>query len=223
MARVDTWMPIYWGDYAKDTGHLGAVHHGAYLMLIKHYWTHGKPLPADDAQLWRIACMNSLAAWLKIRAIIVAFFQERDGLLHHERIEIELAKAEGNAERRTEMARRAAEARWGRGRPESDAPRMPGACPPPSSSPADNPHGDTSTAAVRASASPDGPPRTQLPDSAKWAERLAGYRPWEGKRLWQPFWGPRPDSAQQPSLIPAELRRKWLEEFEAAKAQGLCA
>lgn len=82
---------------------------------------------------------------------------------------------------------------------------------------------DTSTSAVRASASPDGPPRTQLPDSAKWAERLAGYRPWEGKRTWLAFWGPRPDSAQQPSLIPAELRRKWLEEFDAAKAKGLCA
>jgi hypothetical protein len=23
MTKVDTWMPIYWGDYAKDTGHLG--------------------------------------------------------------------------------------------------------------------------------------------------------------------------------------------------------
>jgi uncharacterized protein YdaU (DUF1376 family) len=211
-------MPIYWGDYAKDTGHLGAVHHGAYLMLIKHYWVTAKPLPADDKQLWRIACMNSLAAWLKIKAVILAFFDEREGLLHHARIEDELAKAEGNAERRTEMARRAAEARW-----KKDAPSMPGACPPPSSPPSDNPHGEISTAAARASASPDGPPRTPLPDSAKWAERLAGYRPWEGKRVWQPFWGPRPDSGQQPSLIPAEMRKAWLLEYEAAKKRGEAA
>jgi uncharacterized protein YdaU (DUF1376 family) len=87
--KVDTWMPIYWGDYAKDTGHLGAVHHGAYLMLIKHYWTHAGPLPADDNQLWRIACTDSLAHWRKIRAVVLAFFEEREGRLHHGRIDAE--------------------------------------------------------------------------------------------------------------------------------------
>ncbi len=222
MARIDTWMPIYWGDYSKDTGHLSAEHHGAYLMLIKHYWTHAAPLPADDAQLWRIACVNSLARWRKIRDVILAFFEERDGRLHHDRIEKELASAEGNAERRAEMARRAAEARWAKEREgKSDAPRMPGACPPPS--PSNNPHGNTITAAASASAGPGGPPRPQLPDTGKWIERLAGYRPWEGKNTWQPFWGPRPDSLQKPSMIPPGMHRNWLDEYEAAKRRGEAA
>ncbi|CAB4167516.1 Protein of unknown function DUF1376 [uncultured Caudovirales phage] len=113
-ARPDTWMPIYWGDYAKDTGHLGAVHHGAYMMLIKHYWVTGEPLVNDDAQLWRIACADSLAHWKKLKPIVLAFFQLRDGRLHHGRIEQELENAGRNANRRADTARRAAEARWGK-------------------------------------------------------------------------------------------------------------
>ncbi len=83
-----------------------------------------------------------------------------------------------------------------------------------------------STLAVSASASPDGPPRPQLPDSAKWAGRLAEYRPWEGKRLWQPFWGPRPDSMQRNAALELgapQLREAWLVEYRAAKARGDCA
>lgn len=223
MAKVDAWMPIYWGDYAKDTGHLGAVHHGAYLMLLKHYWTHAAPLPADDAQLWRIACADSLAHWKKIKAVVLAFFEERDGRLHHDRVERELAKAEGNAERRAEMARRAAEARWNKPQTDaqSNAPRMrramPAECPPPS--PSDNPHGETITDAGCASASPDGPPRTRLSDGEKWAERLNGYRPWEDKTEWHPTWGLRPDSPGRNPLIPPDMLVAWRADQLAAKSR----
>lgn len=77
--------------------------------------------------------------------------------------------------------------------------------------------------AASASASPGGPPRPPLPDTGKWIERLAGYRPWEGKSLWQPFWGPRPDSMQKPSMIPPGMHRTWLAEYEAAKRRGEAA
>ena|SRR6478736_3502834 len=122
------------------------------------------------------------------------------------------------------MARRAAEARWAREREaKSDAPRMPGACPPPSSS--DESHGKIITDAASASASPDGPPRPLLPDTAKWAERLTGYRPWEGKSTWPPFWGPRPDSLQRnPTLeLYPNLLNAWRAEYQAAKARGEAA
>lgn len=103
--RNDIWMPIYWGDYAKDTGHLSAAQHGAYLMLIKHYWVTRSALPDDETQLWRIACCDSLAHWRKISGIVLAFFDRQGGLLGHKRIEAELAKSSDRRTKASEAAR----------------------------------------------------------------------------------------------------------------------
>lgn len=86
-------MPMYWGDYARDTGHLDATSHGAYLMLIKHYWCTGEPLVDDDDELWRVSCCDSKRDWLRIRPRVVRFFKQDDGLLRHDRVDRELAKA----------------------------------------------------------------------------------------------------------------------------------
>ena len=110
-ARPDTWMPLYWGDYAKDTGHLGAAQHGAYLMLIKHYWVTGRPLPDDDAQLWRIACADSLGHWRKIKPVVMAFFRLEDGFWHHGRVDHELGRADAFVAQRSTAGRASAEAR----------------------------------------------------------------------------------------------------------------
>lgn len=109
-ARPDTWMPIYWGDYARDTGHLSATTHGAYLMLIKHYWCTGAPLPDDDAQLWRIACADSPAAWKKLRLVVGGFFVIADGVWKHKRIDAEMVRAKQLAEIRQEVGKRGGQA-----------------------------------------------------------------------------------------------------------------
>ena len=87
-------------------------------------------------------------------------------------------------------------------------------------------HGFTESDAARATADPDGPPRTRLlPETAKWAERLAGFRPWLGKTIWLPFWGPRPDSLQRNPALEGypNLLKAWRVEYEAAKARGEAA
>jgi uncharacterized protein YdaU (DUF1376 family) len=105
-------MPTYWGDYARDTGHLNATMHGAYLMLIKHYWCTGAPLPDDDAQLWRIATCDSITQWKKIRPIIAAFFSVIGGVWLHGRIDEELAAGVKRVTAKTEAGKKGAAKRW---------------------------------------------------------------------------------------------------------------
>jgi uncharacterized protein YdaU (DUF1376 family) len=81
------WMPLYVGDYLGDTGHLTTTQHGAYLLLIMHYWRKGE-VPDDDKQLAKITKLP-LKAWEAHREIIQDFFY--DGW-QHKRLNAELAK-----------------------------------------------------------------------------------------------------------------------------------
>lgn len=101
-------MPMFWGDYLRDTGHLSAGEHGAYLLLIGHYWTTGAPLPDDDASLRRISRMEA-REWSRSRATIRAFFDVREGMWRHKRVDTELARAKGIYDKRVAAANR----RWG--------------------------------------------------------------------------------------------------------------
>lgn len=83
------WMPLYVGDYLADTRHLSTEEHGAYLLLIMHYWRTGG-LPKSDTQLARIAGMTP-EGWAGSRETIAAFFDEE---WKHKRVEKELADAE---------------------------------------------------------------------------------------------------------------------------------
>ena len=66
------WMPFYVGDYLADTGHLGALEHASYLLLIFHYWRTGG-IPNDDMQLARISKLTS-GQWEKVKPTVLAFF-----------------------------------------------------------------------------------------------------------------------------------------------------
>lgn len=94
------WMPFYVGDYLADTGHLTTVQHGAYLLLIMHYWRTGG-LPDDDKQLASIARLP-LKQWLSIEPVIKAFFH--DGW-RHKRIAQERLRASEKYERRAYAGR----------------------------------------------------------------------------------------------------------------------
>lgn len=83
------WMPFWVGDYLKKTSHLNAQQHGAYLLLILHYWEHGG-LPNDDLQLARISRLTQ-KQWMLNRNLLSPFF---DSEWRHFRIDEELEKAE---------------------------------------------------------------------------------------------------------------------------------
>ncbi len=83
------WMPLYIGDYLKDTRHLTTLQHGAYLLLLMEYWTKGK-LPQDVPSLRRISLLDR-HQWRRNAPAIAAFFSPD---WRHSRMEKELEKAQ---------------------------------------------------------------------------------------------------------------------------------
>jgi uncharacterized protein YdaU (DUF1376 family) len=81
-------MPFYVADYLADTGHLSTIEHGAYMLLIMHYWQKGG-LPADERMIARVARMTT-EQWAESREVLALMFG--DGWTH-KRIDTELAKA----------------------------------------------------------------------------------------------------------------------------------
>ncbi len=94
------WMAFYVSDYLADTLHLSATQHGAYLLLISHYWVHGG-LPTDEAMLQRIARLTP-EEWASSRGTLATFF--KDGW-RHSRVERELAEAQEKYEKRANAGR----------------------------------------------------------------------------------------------------------------------
>ena len=72
MSRI--WMPLYVGDYLRDTRDLSTLQHGAYLLLIMHYYKR-RSLPDDEKELARIVavfeCMErTLSLWPRDRSTV---------------------------------------------------------------------------------------------------------------------------------------------------------
>jgi uncharacterized protein YdaU (DUF1376 family) len=89
------WMPLYVGDYLGDTGHLTTAQHGAYLLLMMHYWRKGE-LPDDDRQLSKITKLP-LKTWCDYRAVLQDFFHSG---WKHKRIDAELERMTRVSEKR---------------------------------------------------------------------------------------------------------------------------
>ncbi|PHJ51100.1 hypothetical protein VF14_18520 [Nostoc linckia z18] len=116
------WMPMYWGDYIADTQHLSQGQHGAYTLLMAHYWQRNM-LQASFEQCLRIAKAFTKQEEDNVRFILEEFFFEHDGCYKHKRIEQELLNARKRSAKYTERAKKAALARW---RPaEADATSIP--------------------------------------------------------------------------------------------------
>lgn len=104
-------MPLYVGDYLKDTMHLTPEQHGIYDLLLMNYWTRREALPDDDEYLARVS-KTSLQTWHSHRSVISKFFTVADGKWTQKRSEKELAKALKQLEAKSRGGKMGAIARW---------------------------------------------------------------------------------------------------------------
>jgi uncharacterized protein YdaU (DUF1376 family) len=112
-AHDNNWMPLYIGDYLRDTTRLTVAEHGAYLLLIMDYWVNGPP-PDDDRELARIA-RTPLPVWRRYyRGQLSKMFTCQGGRWLHKRVDRELERARELNEKKREGGRASAAVRRAR-------------------------------------------------------------------------------------------------------------
>ena len=90
------WMPLYVGDYLAKTSHLSTIQHGAYLLLIMHYWAN-EGLPTQPEALMAIARMTP-EQWAGNCQVIHSFFTID---WRNKRLDTELVKVKKISEKRS--------------------------------------------------------------------------------------------------------------------------
>lgn len=160
------WMPLHVAEYLADTGHLSTVEHGAYVLLMMHYWQRGG-LPTDDAKLARVTRLP-LKEWTAMRSTIAELFGEE---WRHTRIDDELAKARlligkrSNAGKASAERRRQQSANTRSTHVETPHQQVTGQLP--KQEPEDNKRTPSESSASQGAAAVEAPPLELLPDEPK--------------------------------------------------------
>lgn len=90
MSKVDVWMPIYIGDYLRDTTELSGTEHGSYLLLLMHYWMKRGEIGCDVERLSRV-CRSDVET---CRFILGYYFTLENGNYKNKRADKEMQNAE---------------------------------------------------------------------------------------------------------------------------------
>lgn len=113
--QAKAWMPFWIGDYLADTMHLSTLQHGAYLLMILHYWRKG-PIPNNRKMLRNITGMNDYEIKTSLPEVLNFFERvggdDNDKFLAHKRIDSELIKAQEIRANLSERGKKAINARW---------------------------------------------------------------------------------------------------------------
>lgn len=108
--KKNFYMKLFIGDYLADTSHLSTVEHGAYLLLMMHYFRTRTPLNNNDHELSRITRM-SLKGWRQLKLTLSQFFDVDENFWIHHRIEKELSENALKSEKARQSAFAATEAK----------------------------------------------------------------------------------------------------------------
>jgi uncharacterized protein YdaU (DUF1376 family) len=88
-------LPLYTGDYLRDTQHLSCSEHGIFLKLLMHCWDQRGPAPLDERKLSGIVNARSTDEIEAMRRVLGEFFIRMDDGHYNKRMAEEVAKAEG--------------------------------------------------------------------------------------------------------------------------------
>ena len=113
LEKPDIFIPLVIGDYLADTMHLSTEQHGAYLLLLMHYWRSQGPIAASDEACASVVKLT-LKEWRKMKPIVLAFFRPgpTDGTLVQKRAQEEIERVTSNKAEASNRGKAGAKARW---------------------------------------------------------------------------------------------------------------
>ncbi len=68
------YMPLYVGDWLRDTTHLSWEEDRVYFRLVMHAWCHNGLLPLDERKIAAIVCPTTRKHKLAIKSVLEEFF-----------------------------------------------------------------------------------------------------------------------------------------------------
>jgi uncharacterized protein YdaU (DUF1376 family) len=104
---LNNWYPFYVGDYMRDTAHLSMLEHGAYRLLLDHYYSTGQPLPDDKKQLYRICRAFDEQEQISIDRVLQLFFKHdaKAKIYTQGKVQKEIEKKTDISEKRAQAAK----------------------------------------------------------------------------------------------------------------------
>lgn len=120
------WYPLYPGDYARDTQQLSLLEHGAYLLLMNHYYSTGSldcmierssndessdEQPVNNLRIYRLCSAISDEEKKAVDVVLKLFFTYKKGKYISRKIEEVIAEQTEKHKKKSEAARLAVAAR----------------------------------------------------------------------------------------------------------------
>jgi uncharacterized protein YdaU (DUF1376 family) len=87
-------LPLYTGDYLRDTRHLTTEEHGAYVLMLMHCWDQKGPVPLDERKQSGICNARSGGEIESMRRVLSEFFVKMDDGWYNHRMQEEVVKSE---------------------------------------------------------------------------------------------------------------------------------
>ena len=104
-------LPLYTGDYLRDTQHLSCSEHGIYIKLLIHCWDQKGPAPLDERKLVGITNARSGDEVEALRRVLPEFFIRMDDGWYNKRMQTEIEKAESISATRSDAGKRGYQAK----------------------------------------------------------------------------------------------------------------
>jgi uncharacterized protein YdaU (DUF1376 family) len=106
-----SYLPLFTGDYIRDTRHLTPMKHGVFLLLLMHCWDQKGPVPLDEQEAAGIVNCRSADEVESLRYVLGKYFVKMEDGWYNRRMQKEVEKSEALSRVRATAGRLGYEAR----------------------------------------------------------------------------------------------------------------